>query len=592
MWVAMRQNATGEASPRSISCGTGRRTAGEIKTTMDEQQRVFVALGLCMAILFLWPVVFPSQETPALQGAEQAAEGKSTGESPSDPSERDLVGGMADRSAAKDGPDGAAEAAPENVRPPERSRTFDFPALRGSLSNRSGHLESLELKDFDEVVGEGEEERRVQVNLVAQDGVSARRQGALELDFGEGVEAPWLDFEGDGLVLAGENANAAVRLSIKPSNEPYQLRYSLTVRNVGSRALAGSARLALALQQSNEERGMLNPAADVVSALCYVDGSVEREFAADLIEEPVSGSKDVLWVGIDRQYFVIAAVPDSSRYRGEEEGIESEDVRCELTGEEKTATASLVMPLSDVAPGQTWERSWTVFAGPKRGDALAAVQPTLGKAIEYDLWGIPLGAIARPMVLLLRVFHGWVGNWGLAIFLLTFTVKLALFPITYKSQVSMRRMQLLRPELDKLKEKYPDDRERQQLEQIKLFKEKGVNPLGGCLPLFLQMPIWFALYRSLWTNVDLYQESFLWLADLTAPEPFPVLALTVGAVTFLQQRLQPMAVDNQQMKVMMYMMPVMFTFFMFALPSGLVLYILVNSALTIVQQLAINRRQG
>ena len=152
----------------------------------------------------------------------------------------------------------------------------------------------------------------------------------------------------------------------------------------------------------------------------------------------------------------------------------------------------------------------------------------------------------------------------------------------------MRRMQLIRPEIDGIKKRYPGDKERQQTEQIKLFKEKGVNPLGGCLPMLLQMPIWFALYRMLWTSVDLYQQPFLWIADLTTKEHFPFLALALGLVTIVQQKITPTATDNQQAKIMMFVMPIMLTVFMIALPSGLVLYIFVNSILTIAQQLIIN----
>ena len=199
--------------------------------------------------------------------------------------------------------------------------------------------------------------------------------------------------------------------------------------------------------------------------------------------------------------------------------------------------------------------------------------------------------MARPMVYLLQVFYSWAESWGLAIILLTLVVKGVLFPITFKSSVSMRKMQLLRPELDEIRKRYSSDKERQQLEQMKLFRERGVNPLGGCLPMLLQMPVWVALYRMLWSSVDLYQQSFLWLDDLTAREAFPSMALLLGAVTFAQQRLTPAPVDNQQAKMMMYIMPVMLTVFMIALPSGLVLYILVNSVLTVAQQIAINRYQ-
>jgi YidC/Oxa1 family membrane protein insertase len=202
---------------------------------------------------------------------------------------------------------------------------------------------------------------------------------------------------------------------------------------------------------------------------------------------------------------------------------------------------------------------------------------------------MPLGFLARPMVFLLNVFHTWTTSWGIAILFLTVLVRLCLFPVTYKSSLSMRRMQLLKPELDRLKKQFEGDKERQQLEQMKLFKEKGVNPFGGCLPMLLQMPIWLTLYRTLWSAVDFYQQPFLWIPDLTAKEPMPFMAVGIAGLTFLQQKLQPTTMDSQQAKMMLYMMPAMMLLFMTQMPSGVVLYTLYGSVLTIFQQLAINK---
>ena len=182
--------------------------------------------------------------------------------------------------------------------------------------------------------------------------------------------------------------------------------------------------------------------------------------------------------------------------------------------------------------------------------------------------GIPLGALARPMILALNIFHDVSQSWGVAIILLTLVVKLILFPVTYKSVVSMRKMQLLKPELDKIKERFANDKEKQQMAQLKLMQEMGVNPLSGCLPMLLQMPVWFALYRALWSAVDLYQQSFLWIPDLTQPESFPILALLVGAVTAIQQKVTPTTGDPAQARMMMIVMPIMLTVLWLLCPAG------------------------
>jgi YidC/Oxa1 family membrane protein insertase len=153
-------------------------------------------------------------------------------------------------------------------------------------------------------------------------------------------------------------------------------------------------------------------------------------------------------------------------------------------------------------------------------------------------------------------------------------------------------MSALKPEMDKIREKYPDDRQRQSEEMMRLYKEHNVNPAGGCLPVLLQMPIWFALYRALWVSVDLYQEGFLWIGDLTTRDPYWILPITLMVVMFLQQKMMPAAMDPAQQKIMMYTMPLFFGFLMSALPAGLCFYILVNTLLTILQQQIINKSMG
>lgn len=543
---------------------------------LNEQQRLLLAVVLSLGILLAWGVLFPNQDaeesnTVAVERVEEPAKEADVRRPQNNPRSSESI-------ASPVVADETEHSQPEDVPPPEQKREFETPGFRGVLSNRHAQIEHLELKNYIEKTV-ASDNQRLPVDLVAKDDSGRGHQASVDLDFGA-VVVPALDFFGPGLALRGKNEALEVDLTVVA--DEYTLRYGLRVRNRSQQTLNGLARVRLNLRQSGSGRSMFAPAADVVSGLCYYGGGVDRDLVSSLSDEPVRSADGVQWVGIDRQYFVIAAVPLN---------VSDGKTRCSMSAENKTAHVTLELPAEQLEPGSEWQRDWVVFAGPKRIDVLDAVGPTLGEAIEYNLWGIPLGAIARPMVFLLNLFHGWVGNWGFAIIALTFMVKLALFPITYRSARSMKKMQDLRPQIEKIKAQFADDKERQQMEQMKLMRESGVNPLGGCLPLILQMPIWFALYRTLWTSVDLYQQPFLWISDLTAAEPFPVLALVVGGMTFLQQRLQPQALDNPQMKVMMYMMPVMFTFFMFALPSGLVLYILVNSGLTILQQLVINRQR-
>jgi YidC/Oxa1 family membrane protein insertase len=192
----------------------------------------------------------------------------------------------------------------------------------------------------------------------------------------------------------------------------------------------------------------------------------------------------------------------------------------------------------------------------------------------------------------MRRFESFTGNWGIAIVLLTFTVKAVLLPLTLKSLKSMNEMRKLQPEIEKIRAKHKDDKEALNKAVMQLYQEHKVNPLGGCLPLLLQMPIFFALWGALQTSVELYREPFLWIRDLSLHDPIYVLPLVMGGSMFIMQRLSPQPADSTQAKMLLWFMPIFFTFIMFQLPAGLALYSLVNNLLSIIQQQVLMRRSG
>ena len=201
--------------------------------------------------------------------------------------------------------------------------------------------------------------------------------------------------------------------------------------------------------------------------------------------------------------------------------------------------------------------------------------------------------LALPIRMLLLLLQGFVVNWGLAIILLTFVIKLILLPITQKGYESMEKMKRVQPKLKALQTKYENDKMKLAEEQMALFKAEGVSPLGGCLPMLMQMPIYFALYRTIWGSTELYNAPFvLWIQDLSQRDPYYVLPVLMGGVMFIQQRLMPQAADNPQLQMVNKIMPIMFTGFMLFLPSGLVLYIFVNMLLSILQMLYIREKFG
>jgi YidC/Oxa1 family membrane protein insertase len=246
--------------------------------------------------------------------------------------------------------------------------------------------------------------------------------------------------------------------------------------------------------------------------------------------------------------------------------------------------ARLAYPLTTLAPGESARYVQLALAGPKERSILAQA----GNGHERFLELIDLGffsVIAKVLVAFLLKVHSVVPNWGLAIIVLTVTARVLLFPLSWPSIRNMVRMREIKPEMDAMNEKFKSDPQGRGLAQMELWRKHKVNPLKGCLPQLASMPVWFALYTTLQTAVELYNTPFLWFPDLSASDPYFILPIVIGGTYFLQQKLMPMqGGDPAQQKMMMYFMPLMFTVFMLFLPSGLGVYMFTNSVLAIAQQ--------
>jgi YidC/Oxa1 family membrane protein insertase len=239
-----------------------------------------------------------------------------------------------------------------------------------------------------------------------------------------------------------------------------------------------------------------------------------------------------------------------------------------------------------VEAGSSGSIGMRLFVGPKIQEQLAAVAPGLELTVDYGI----LWFLSQPLFWTLDRIHSLVGNWGWAIVILTLLIKLAFFHLSATSYKSMARMRRLQPRLAELKERYGDDRQRMSQALMEMYKREKVNPLGGCLPIVVQIPVFIALYWVLVESVELRQAPFvLWLRDLSDPDPYFVLPLLMGATMLVQQKLNPSPMDPLQQKVMM-VLPVVFTVFFAFFPAGLVLYWATNNALSIAQQWYITRR--
>jgi len=283
------------------------------------------------------------------------------------------------------------------------------------------------------------------------------------------------------------------------------------------------------------------------------------------------------WAAMLQHYFVGALVP-------EREQIYSYYTKVLTSG--PRYILGMYGPTQTVAAGGQHVFDIKLYAGPKLQNQLAELAPSLELTVDYGwLW-----FIAQPLFWMLEVIHDWVGNWGWAIIFLTMLIKLAFFHLSATSYKSMANMRRLQPRMVTLKERYGDDKSRLNQAMMELYKKEKINPLGGCLPIVVQIPVFIALYWVLLESVELRQASFiLWLNDLSTPDPYFVLPLIMGATMLVQHYLNPAPIDPMQQK-MMLALPIVFTVFFAFFPSGLVLYWVVNNMLSIAQQWVITKK--
>lgn len=282
------------------------------------------------------------------------------------------------------------------------------------------------------------------------------------------------------------------------------------------------------------------------------------------------------WVAMLQHYFLVAWVPDAKTthlYYGksQQDGIYQ---------------VGFVGQTQRVESGQTAILEAQLYAGPKQQKALSKLADNIDLTVDYGfLWWL-----SQPLFALLQFFNQWVNNWGVAIIILTLLIKIVLYPLSAAAYRSMANMRRLAPELKRLQERYSEDRQQLSQEMMGLYRKNKVNPLGGCLPMLLQMPVFLALYWVLYESVELRQAPFvLWIADLSSKDPWFVLPILMGGTMYLQQLLNPPVPDPIQARILK-MMPLVFTVFFLFFPSGLVLYWLVNNLLSILQQYLVNRQ--
>jgi YidC/Oxa1 family membrane protein insertase len=309
--------------------------------------------------------------------------------------------------------------------------------------------------------------------------------------------------------------------------------------------------------------------------------SAERKFEkvhpSDIDKDKVDMQKkaDDGWLAFVQHYFVAAWLPAEKVTR--EYGV--------LKRPDGVYAAHAVIPAATLQPGASTEIRAPLYAGPQEQRRLRAAAPGLELVVDYG-W---LTIIAWPLFWLLEKFHELAGNWGVAIILLTILIKLIFFPLSAASYRSMAKMKLVTPRMTKIREMYGNDRQRMNQAMMELYKTEKINPLGGCFPILVQIPVFIALYWVLLAAIELRHAPFiLWIRDLSALDPYYVLPILMAVTMVLQTKMNPVPPDPVQAKVMQFM-PYVFSIFFFFFPAGLVLYWLVNNILSILQQWQIQR---
>ena len=407
------------------------------------------------------------------------------------------------------------------------------------------------------------------------------------------------------LVLTGEEEGLRIRETLTISAESYAVEAKFRIENASGAPQTITITLPWMTRQWWGEEPEKFTGQHPTEIVWATKGGVER------MEDLCAGhqlSTDGEWIATGSVWYLVALIPKTPGFKLVATG---EEKACERKGKEPAGRATIAVQASPtIPPGQTWEGHVVIYVGPKEYERLRdwGLQSTInfgGFPVPRKWGGLPMDWLGVPLLLLMKWVYRYVGNYGIVIILLTVITKILFYPLTLKSMASMKAMQALQPQVGALRAKYQKDPQRLQRETMELYRKHKVNPMGGCLPMFAQVPIFYALYLALSVSVELQNAAFLcigraprwvpflggedlWICNLAQQDPTYVLPVLMGISMFIQQKMSPTTGDPRQAKIML-VMPVVFTFMFLNLPSGLVLYWFVSNVLQILQQYYMDR---
>jgi YidC/Oxa1 family membrane protein insertase len=555
------------------------------------EQRAFLAVVLMAAILIIYQVFFIPHDSPAPQPAGDAKQ--ETRPAPST--------GTATPSAPASAPAPAplpVQVTPAPSQVPPRLTRVSTPLYDAVVSSDGGKFQEFTLHYRGD-------KPMVSVGELGPTGLVITRAGSntshtVAMQPSSEAVRVTAEQKSQDLLLVGAQDGLRVEETLTFHADSYAVGVQVKIANISSSPQSVAVTLPWITRQDwRDEKAKEKFQGQHPSELVWsAGGHIERVDQLCAVHDVSTAGA---WIAMDSIWYMTALIPHSTDFRLVAQG---EDKACESKSKQPVGRATVAVQATlNIPPGQAWEGRVTVFSGPKEYDRLKAVG--IEGAINFGgfpiprRWGgLPMEWLGVPILLLLNWVYRHVGNYGIAIILLTVVSKVLFYPLTVKSMRSMKAMQALQPQINAIRNKYKSDPQRMQKETMDLYREHKVNPMGGCLPMLAQVPIFYALYLALSVSVELQGATFicfgrlfnvdLWICDLASHDPTYILPVLMGITMFMQQKLTPVAGDPRQAK-MMLVMPFVFTFMFLNLPAGLVLYWTVSNILQVAQQKLMDR---
>ncbi|MCE0507098.1 membrane protein insertase YidC [Roseivivax sp. GX 12232] len=586
----------------------------------DQNKNLLIATALSFVVILIWFVLFPPPETPTDPNAPAVTESQA-GDPAEAPSTASVPGSASDAEGA--GSAQTTSAAPQTAEDAPRV-AIDTPRVKGSLSLRGGRIDDLKLKDYTETIEEGS----AIVSLFNPVGGDQSYYALYGWAPGQGLTAgdvpgpntEWRVAEGETLtadspvVLEWESPAGLIFRRQIAVDENYMFTVTQSVDNPtgDARRLAPYGILARHGEPVNAKNFFILHE----GAIAMSDGELTEIGWGDMTDLPSEGNAQAErlqvgedgWIGFTDHYWMSTLIPaPGSGFRAAAKYDAARDIY----------QTEAVLPTVDLAAGGTSEVTTRLFAGAKEWETIREYQATgIDRFVDSIDWGW-FFFLTKPIFWVLHELNELIGNMGVAIITLTLLIKALLLPLAYKSYVSMAKMKELQPEMEKIKERAGDDRQKLQQEMMGLYKKEKVNPASGCLPILLQIPIFFSLYKVIFVTLELRHAPFFGpFRDLSAPDPtsifnfygllpwgappegsilalifIGILPLLLGVSMWLQQKLNPAPTDPTQAMIFAWM-PWVFMFMLGSFASGLVVYWIANNTITFSQQYAIMRSQG